>query len=105
MVIKSFLTKLKSFILKTYSESSSPLFHGFTHEMQQCAFSLMCGEYNRHNDISALLQYPPDDVFIERCRDATRGRKSLQEYKGESGIYPPVGTSECPPTERQWKAT
>ena len=32
-------------------------------------------------------------------------RKKLTEYKWQKGLHPPVGPSQSPPSERQWKLT
>ena len=36
---------------------------------------------------------------------AKRIRKKLAEFKWQKGLHSPVGSSQSPPTERQWKVT
>ena len=88
-----------------YCDSASPIFHGFTWEMQQAAFQWACAESNNSDSASSYLKFPPDKLFLDKCRSATRMRKKLADYKWEKVMYPPIGSADTPPTERQWKVT
>lgn len=104
---KSFPGELRNLFMKLYGDKDSPLHHGFTYEMQQAAFQLIASESSTQlsNAISEKLKFPPDDNFIERCRASTRMIKALQDYSWEQGRFPPSGTTESPPYERNWKAS
>ena len=106
-ITKSFPAELRSHFLRLYNDDVSPIKHGFTFEMQQAAFQMLCLEVSTLTleKTTAYCQFPPSDFFLERCKAATRMRKTVAKYKWQKGLYPPVGTSETPPTESQWKVS
>ena len=87
-----------------YIDLDNKFYHGFAYEIQQAALQLPCTETNRYDASERfLVKYPPDSSFCERCRPATKMRKHLQEFPWVSDMYPPIGSLQLPPTERQWK--
>ena len=82
-VTKTFPAELRSQFLRLYNDEASPIQHGFTFEMQQAAFQILCLEGNTLTveSAAAFHQFPPSNFFLDRCRAATRMRKKLTEYK------------------------
>ena len=76
--------------------------------MERAAYQLIASETSTQLPVnaSAMLNWPPDDNFIEKCKASTRIQSSLTEYVWEKGRYPPSApSSQKPPFEREWKAT
>ena len=64
-VTKTFPAELRSHFLRLYNDKASPIQHGFTFEMQQAAFQMLCLEGNSLTleSASAYYSFPPSEFF------------------------------------------
>ena len=64
-VTKTFPAELRSQFLRLYNDGASPIEHGFTFEMQQAAFQILCleGKTLPVESTAAFHQFPPSNFF------------------------------------------